>query len=1125
MTAATDTPNLDNLQRALTLYRKEMREFIVRNLKRVRGTNVKQLLSDAAARNPSIHHRWQEELDGGKDPKDVFDIGHFPRIVNHHWYAVFNQATGGDRQLRNRMQIIAAGRNEWAHPGDEDMSFGSTVSYLENIHVSLNCVGATTSAQDVQTIISEYQARATVDAPPTAEAEPTKAEVPKGKSSNGLKPWREVVAPHIDVLNGDINPSTFAADLQEVADGKSQSMEYHNAVEFYNRSYITPGLKALLVNTVKRINGKGGDPVIQMKTGFGGGKTHSLIALYHLVESDEILSALAANPTDTTGEMLQDVFVEAGLTDPQESAEAKVAVLSGTNRSATEKTKTDNGDPLNTLWGHMAWQLGGQDAYDIVGEAARQWSSPGGAELDQLFSTVGPCVILIDELVAYARNLVDKDEEGRFLTFLQVLTESVRRNENATLVVTVPATEDEMGGQRAALALENIEKVMGRIENISAPLEIHEAFAVVRRRLFEDSQVTDEHRTATADAFHRMYNKSKREFPERSYAPAYKGKLVDCYPIHPEVFDRLFEDWSLISKFQRTRGVLRLMAVAIRQLYSANSNDVLIMPGSLPLAYEPFKQELLNTLSGRWEPAVQELDGVNSKAHEADLAVGRFSRYGDGAATRVARTIFFGSAPASLTGKTVTGVDEDHIRLGVTQPTEGVTVYNEARNRLARDLYHLHASADGRLYVHTTPNLRKVHQEVVSRIDSDEQDARLQTFIKGASRTNLGYARTIVFPVDSVEIPDDDQIKIIVLHPDHHLPSRSADDNIAEGFALQVLQRCGLANRVYKNTVVFVGAKRDVIVDLRREIREHMAWDRLDARSTEHNLSGTQRIEARKHKSATEYRIDELMLRAYSDIIVPLQPDPADPHYSIRRIMNDSPAQNNIAENALGVLKSNEEIVETIGFKYFDNLLSRYFFKVGVDHVEIGTIWEQLASQVYMPRCLNRGVLEDAIKLAVDQRRYEIADDYVDGGYSGLKSRSTVMDRPRLLVKADAAEAWRQLDAESGHTGRYADTVSVRQSVGGEHGEHARGSMRGTDTEATKPLSMKATRTLTGQAAVDGDYNQFRDDIIKALRTAGGDVKVTIEITGSRAGGFEDMLARVIRQNGEQLGFDIQFKE
>ena len=1120
MTAATDTPNLDNLQRALTLYRNEMREFIVRNLKRVKGTNVKQLLLDAAARNPSVYNRMQEELDSGKDPKDVFDIGQFPHIVNHHWYAVFNQATGGDRQLRNRMQIIAAGRNEWAHPGDEDMSFGSTVSYLENMHVSLNCVGATTSAKEVQTIISAYQARATVDAPTTAETEPTKAEVPKGKSSNGLKPWREVVTPHIDVLSGDINPSTFAADLQEVADGKSQSMEYHNAVEFYNRSYITPGLKALLVNTVKRINGKGGDPVIQMKTGFGGGKTHSLIALYHLVESYEILSALAANPTDTTGEMLQDVFVEAGLTDPQKSAEAKVAVLSGTNRSATEDTKTENGDPLNTLWGHMAWQLGCQDAYDIVGEAARQWSSPGGAELDQLLSTVGPCVILIDELVAYARNLVNKDEEGRFLTFLQVLTESVRRSANATLVVTVPATEDEMGGQRAALALENIEKVMGRIENISAPLEIHEAFAVVRRRLFEDAPVADEHRTATAEAFHRMYNRSKREFPERSYAPAYKGKLVDCYPIHPEVFDRLFEDWSLISKFQRTRGVLRLMAVAIRHLYGASSNDVLIMPGSLPLAYEPFKQELLNTLSGRWEPAVQELDGVNSKAHEADLAVGRFSRYGDGAATRVARTIFFGSAPASLTGKNVTGVDEDHIRLGVTQPTEGVTVYNEARNRLARDLYHLHVSADGRFYVHTTPNLRKVHQEVVGRIDSGERDARLKTFIEGHGRGKLGDVRAIVFPTNHIEVRDDDQIKIVVLHPDCYVPSRSAEDNIAERFAHETLERWGLSHRIYKNTVIFVGAKRDDISDLRSEVTDYIAWDRLVRDSKEHNLSNAQRNEAVQYKNASNDRIDELMIGAYSEIIVPKQSDPAKAEYSFRTIKISDQAQSHIVDNAIQVLKSSEEIVETIGFKHFNKLLEQYFLTDGIDHVEIGEIWNQLTAQVYMTRCLNRGVLEDAIRLAVKEQHYEVADGYTpDGGYYGLKHESTVMDRPRLLVKADAAKAWRQLEDEvrGKQPPRLPEPPPLVQGAGDHPDSHP---------PVTKPIRMVSTElTLEDQDAVDRDYNLIRDDVVKALRTAGSTVKVRIQIQGLHAEGFEQVNANTIKQNGAQLGFNIAFAE
>lgn len=1116
----SDTPNLDNLQSALTLYRKEMREFIVRNLKRVKGTNVNQLLLDAAGRNDVVYNHRKTELDRGKDPKSVIDVTDFPHVVNHHWYATFNQATGGDRQLRNRMQIIAAGRNEWAHPGDDDMSFGSTVSFLENIQVSLNCIGAADSAEKVQAIITDYQAKPPVEATPTTGTEQAKVDVSKGKPSNGLKPWREVVAPHIDVLNGEINASTFAADLQEVADGKSQSMEYHNAVEFYNRSYITPGLKSLLVNTVKRINGNGGDPVIQMKTGFGGGKTHSLIALYHLVESADILSALAANPTDKTGEMLQDVFVEAGLTDPQGAARAKVAVLSGTNRTATENTKTENGDPLNTLWGHMAWQLDGQDAYDIVGEAARQWSSPGGAELDQLFSTVGPCVILIDELVAYARNL-DDYQEARFSTFLQALTEAVNRSDNVALVVTVPAADDEMGGKQGIDALNNVEKVMGRIESISAPLGTREAFEVVRRRLFEDTDNNHEARSATAEAFHAMYRRQKRQYPQDAPLPVYRDRLESCYPIHPEVFDRLFEDWSSVSKFQNTRGVLRLMAIAIRQLFSS-SNDLLIMPGSLPLAYEPFKQEFLNTLDGRWEPAVEEIDGVNSKAHEADLDVQQFGMYGDGAAKRVARTIFFGSAPASLTGKSVTGVDEDHIRLGVTQPSDGVDIYNRARNRLARDLYHLHTSEDGRYFVHTTPNLRKVHQEVASRVEVDETISWLRTFIEGTVRRNLGQVRTVVFPIDSINVPDDDQIKLVVLHPDYHVPSRSTDANAAEDFATETLSRCGLAHRINKNTVLFVGAKREVLTDLKREVREYLAWDHLARYSTEHNLSGSQKNESTLQRAVSNDKIEDRVIRAYREVIVPLQRDPTKSRYTFRTIALNNPAQQNIADNALGELKSKEELVETIGHDYFKGLLGTYFLTDGVDHVDIGDVWYQLTSQVFMPRCLNRGVLEDAINLAVQTPDYEIADGYdPTNGYVGLKDAAGLMDRARLLVKADAARAWRELEAESGspQPGPVGALPAGQESVVSNSGRIA-------SAPPSKPLTAVSTElTLVDQDAVNRDYNLIRDDIVKALRTSGSDVKVRIQIQGLNASGFKQVVANAIIQNGHQLGFHIEFTE
>ena len=259
------------------------------------------------------------------------------------------------------------------------------------------------------------------------------------------------------------------------------------------------------MNALKRLGGKGGHPVIQMKTGFGGGKTHSLIALYHLVNS---VNELANVPAEQTRTEIRGILKDAEWNG---SIPPKVAVLSGTWLSPTDTSVTEKGDALNTLWGAMAYQLGGQEGYNKIRKAAkRQDISPGGEQLDRLFKHVGPCVILIDELVAYMLNTGENLEVN--YAFVQILSEAVRRADNVVLVVTLPQSEREAGGTKGAEVLATLETRMGRVESIWKPLETNEAFEVVRRRLFGNEIDTVE-RDRTCNAFLAVYNRWKREFP------------------------------------------------------------------------------------------------------------------------------------------------------------------------------------------------------------------------------------------------------------------------------------------------------------------------------------------------------------------------------------------------------------------------------------------------------------------------------------------------------------------------------------------------------------------------------------------------------------------------------------
>ena len=441
-----------------------------------------------------------------------------------------------------------------------------------------------------------------------------------------------------DVSQGTFSQAEFAADFKQVRDGRADATQYGNPVSFFEHTYITPGVRTLLVNTLRRLVGNGGEPVIQAKTGFGGGKTHSLIALYHLATSPGAIVSSAGG--QESSDNIRAMMREAGL-NPDEWQGAKVAVLDCVFLSPTSGSKTENGDPLNTLWGEMAYQLGGQEGYDIVGEAARRGTAPAG-QLDELFEYVGPCVILIDELVAYVRNA--GEARDNIYTFVQNLTQAARRSQTVSLVITLPEHGFEAGGAIGVEVLNTLDSILSRIEATWEPLEIYEAFEVVRRRLFGTVSLDESERDRTCDAFSRMYSQNRNEYPQGVSEQLYLQRMKDCYPIHPEIFDRLYSDWSSIPEFQRTRGVLRMMAACISRLNLRNDPSPLIMPASLTLDDPALANEFVRLLDGNWAPVMSEVDSDDSSTDEIDRNSRRFGDVG-GAARRVARTVFLGSAP------------------------------------------------------------------------------------------------------------------------------------------------------------------------------------------------------------------------------------------------------------------------------------------------------------------------------------------------------------------------------------------------------------------------------------------------------------------------------------------------
>ena len=1105
-------PNRNAVDEALTAYLPAMREFIVYHLKQIRGSKVPELMLSAAYGERLT--RFQNGFKAGTKPENIIEVSDCVPIILKHWNEKFSHACNRSPRLRNRLGIVTEGRNAVAHFKQQDMSLGDAIEYLNAMATVLEVIGKQHAQQRVNDIMGALLSAAKVTDSKEDSAAKNESDAPHetrraSSTSNGLKAWSDVIEPHPDILNGQMTDATFAADLQQVANGDAPTAEYRYPVQFFTRSYITPGLKDLLVNTVKRLTGKGGNPVIQMKTGFGGGKTHSLIALYHLVKSCEELCYQAVAPTDPTGEALQSVFQEAGF-DPNEPFVAKVSVLIGTSRSATEQTVTaESGDPLNTLWGHMAYQLGGQSAYNIIGNASRYWVSPGGAEFDELFKQVGPCVILMDELVAYARNL-DAERAGRFYTFLQSLTESVRRSSNAILVVTVPQGADELGGEPGIDAAAKIDGILGRVETVSAPLQTHEAFEVVRRRLFQD--VVDTNAVdQTCSAFHRTYVNNKRDYPPEASTSSYLERMKQCYPIHPEVFERLHHDWSTVHRFQRTRGVLRLMAIAIRRLHSQKTAP-LIMPANLPFADSTFSSEFTKVLGDNWDPVLREIDGINSKPDIVDNDSSRFLRTGDGAAKRITRTVFLGSVP----GMALQGLDDAQIRLGTVEPKHGTAVYTDALARLDGSLYFLHVKA-GRHMFRTDPNLLQIHQDIVGGLPEHDVNSFIIASANQAVDRRLGSVRAVVFPESSADVADLSEVQLVMLNTDQTLSRLNPDAGPARSVAHEYMMNVGDQPRIRKNMLFFVAAIADDIKALRQQVRDHLAWAHVVERPNDFNIGQQDQNIAQMNLLETRKRVRTSLISAYSTLLIPVQSNPETTELSMRYVTFDAQESGNIGQTAIKAIQSEGELIDDLNPEVLGNFLERFFWRADIESYSVEEIWDRFTELVYLPRLTRKSVINATLATTPVHDSYVFAIGREGVQYTNLGQVTGYFSQSSgFVVRRDVAD--RQWSRTKPAEGDAAEPDGSPITPPDESDDDAP-----VQSDTATGTRVTAKRTLEGSDAISIDYNTLRDDIVKTLQLDGGDIRVTISIEATNNDGFSDQITNSVKLNSKHLKVQLEF--
>jgi hypothetical protein len=549
-----------------------------------------------------------------------------------------------------------------------------------------------------------------------------------------------------------------------------------------------------------------------------------------------------------------------------------------------------------------------------------------------------------------------------------------------------------------------------------------EGFEIVRRRLFEPLAGSEafKQRDVTARAFADLYRAQAAEFPPECRSGDYEKRIQAAYPIHPEIFDQLYGGWSTLVKFQRTRGVLRLMAAVIHSLWEKGDKSPLILPSTVPIDDARVQFELTRYLSDNWPPILErDVDGPSSLPVKIDGEQPNLGKVS--AARRVARTIYLGSAPTS--GAAHRGVEDRRVKLGCVAPGETPAVFGDALRRLAAAATYLYQDGP-RFWYATQPTVTKLAEDRAEQMKRDpdkvaqELERRLEADlgIKPRDDRRRGdFARIHPLPRSGADVPDDLDARLVVL-PAEHSHSREAG-SAAEMAARAILETRGTAPRLYRNTLVFLAADRVRLQDLDEALRRFLAWDSIVAEKEVLNLDPHQVRQAETQRQAADGTVTARLPETYQWLLVPEQTNPQAPitWQALRLTGSDA-----LALRASRKLRGDELLVTALG----STILRKHLDEVPLwpeDHVAVRQLVDHFARYLYLPRLAGPEVLARAIGDGValltwqaDTFAYAESFDEAKGRYQGLRGGQAVTVSPEsvgLLVKPGVAR--RQLEAEA----------------------------------------------------------------------------------------------------------------
>ncbi len=728
-------------------------------------------------------------------------------------------------------------------------------------------------------------------------------------AARGTKRVWEVCEPHPDVFSRDPDPSLFAISLHHVAQGTADR-DYTDPERFFTRTFMTWALADLLERVVGRLLGlERGAPILRLETPFGGGKTHTMTALYHIAHSPDVLGE-----HDAVKPVLERLNVRALPSG------VRVAVLDGRGLDVRER-RAEDGITIRTLWGELAYQLGGAAGYAMLADADRTRTAPGGARLTELLQRFQPALLLMDEVLEYllkarAVKVGDSNLMEQTGAFLGELTSAVSAVPKSVLVAALPASSLEVPAESQEVAerlFQHAKKVLGRMELVETPVAQDEVFGVLRRRLFQTVGSEREQKRAVETLLD-YYAQYARFFPDRLRSPEYKARMLQAYPFHPELIDLLYERWGPHPQFQRTRGALRLLALVLRRLWTQRPGSaLLIQPHHIDLSDRHIRGEVVRLLDSSWDAIVT--GDVLQRAGEIERRLGgEYAREQLGRGAAACAFLYSISAATRDAGAT-----EEELRTALLRPDINPAMVSEVLGRLREGLWYLHYR-DRRYLFTAKPNLNKVILDFETNVSDEQLEHALRGWVEQVAGRGEGVFQVVLAPEEPQSVPDRAQPTLVLL------PFDVAD---AHAWMQQALNSAGGGIRTNKNMLVFLVPDRTRLSVLRASVRRWCALKGVERSSSFREMERDDQDQVRQQLKDKEAEIEGLIRQMYQSIYRPeaggVRPVPVSDPGAIKA--------RTLGEFVAGVLKKQGELVRELSPEYLSQTLGIGEQKVPVSQV------------------------------------------------------------------------------------------------------------------------------------------------------------------------------------------------